>query len=91
MIVGMHLYITGANINLITFALQTMVMRLLAVVLAFAKLYRTVVGRRESQESMRQTLTALLVPLQVAHDFLALAHNLIDSQAKHFRTVEMLA
>lgn len=45
MIIRMHLYIAGADVDLITFALQAMVVRLFAVMLALAKLDGTVVGR----------------------------------------------
>lgn len=53
MVIGMHLYIAGANVHLITFALQAMIMCLLAIVLTLAKLYGTIIRRRESQEAMR--------------------------------------
>lgn len=46
MIVGMHLHIAGADVDFVTFPLQTMIVRLFAVVRTFRiELNRTIVTR----------------------------------------------
>jgi len=47
-----HLHIAGAYVSLITFVLNAMVMRLLAVVLAIAKLNGAIVRRCEAKKAM---------------------------------------
>lgn len=47
-IIGMHLHVAGADVNFIAFRLQAVIVRLLAVVLAFhIELNRTIVTGRE--------------------------------------------
>lgn len=87
----MHLHIAGADVNFIAFRLQTMVVRLLAVVLAFdVELNRTVVTRRETEETVRQTFVAFLVPFQVTQNFFAFAQHLVHAQTQNIQTMEML-
>lgn len=52
MVVWMHLHVAGADVSFITFILYAMVVSLLAIVLAIAKLDGAVVGRCEAKESV---------------------------------------
>jgi hypothetical protein len=52
MIVGVHLNITRAYVRLITSILYAMIVRLLTIMLAIAKLYGAIVRRGETQETM---------------------------------------
>lgn len=83
MIIRMHLYVTGANINFITIGLQAMVVRLLPIMRTIQKLRCTIVAGRIAQKSVRQAVVALFVPLRMATDFLlfaehfTVAHNIV--------------
>lgn len=70
MVVAVHLHVRRANVHLVAVRLQTVVVRLFALVRTRGVLWRTVVARREPQEAVVQALVALLVPLQVANDLL---------------------
>lgn len=91
MVVRMHLHITGADVDFIAFRLQTMIVRLFAIVLAFnVKLNGTIVTGRETEETVRQAFVAFLVPFQVAQNFFAFAQHLIHAQTQNIQTMEML-
>lgn len=86
----MHLHIAGADVNLIAFRLQTMIMRLFAVMLAFnIELNGTIVTRRETKKTVRQTFVAFLVPFQVTQNFFTFAQHFIHTQTQNVQTMEM--
>lgn len=75
MIIWMHLYVTGAYVYFITIVLQAMVMRLLPIMCTVQKLRCTIVTRRKSQKSVRQTLIPFFVPLWMATDLFLFAEH----------------
>lgn len=91
MVVRMHLHITGADVNFIAFRLQTVIVRLFAIVLAFnVELNGTIVTGRKTEKTVRQAFVAFLVPFQVAQDFFTFAQHLVHAQTQNVQTMEML-
>lgn len=72
----MHLHVAGADVDLITVLVHAVVVRVLVVVLALPVLDAAVVRRREPVEAILERFLPLLVPLEMANDFVLLVQDL---------------
>jgi hypothetical protein len=77
MVIWMHLNIACWDVNLVAFILDTMVMRLFAIMLTITVLYGAIIWWCESQKSMTEWFCSFFVPFKMTNDLFLFVQYLV--------------